>query len=204
MTREEVIRLLGVSRETSGRLEAYVALLEDWQPRLGLIGPGTVDDIWTTHILDCGQIARHVPRSCRRLLDLGTGAGLPGLVLAMMGVEGVAVVESDEKKLAFLHAAARSCDIPVTVIGARIEDLPRGTADVVTARALAPLEALIPLALPLLGEGGIAIFPKGGSLDMELKTAALRWHMWFMRHASLSDNRGSILVLDRVFADTRP
>ena len=201
MTRGEVCRLLGVSRETSRRLEAYVAILEEWQPRLNLVGPGTADDIWTKHILDCGQIARHVPRGCRRLIDLGSGAGLPGMVLAIMGIDGVEMVEKDEKKTAFLHAAAKACDADVRIHGMRIEDLRPGMADVVAARALASLDALIPMAAPFLGDGSIAIFPKGKSANEELKAAALHWHMWYMRHASLSDPRGSLLVIDRVLHD---
>ena len=204
MTRDEVCRLLGVSLETSERLAAYVAVLREWQPRLKLIGPGTVDEVWSRHVLDCGQIARHVPPTCRRLVDLGSGAGLPGLILAIMGVTGVEMVERDESKVAFLHAASNVCDVDVGIHGMRIEDLPRGPADVVTARALAPLDALLPITASFLGEGSVAIFPKGKSIDDELKSAARHWHMWFQRYPSLSDSRSSVLVINRIHHDSRP
>ena len=204
MTPDEVCRLLGASPETSERLAAYVAVLGEWQPRLKLVGPGTVDEIWSRHVLDCGQIARYVPPTCRRLVDLGSGAGLPGLILAIMGVAGVEMVERDESKAAFLHAAANVCDVDVGIHRMRIEDLPRGPADVVTARALAPLDVLLPVTAPFLGEGSVAIFPKGRSVDEELKSAARHWHMWFSRHPSLSDEQSSILVINRIHHDSRP
>ncbi len=202
MTRDEVCRLLGASPETSERLAAHVAVLRQWQPRLKLVGPGTVDDIWSRHVLDCGQIARYVPPTCRRLVDLGSGAGLPGLILAIMGVVGVELVERDERKVAFLHAAANACDVDVVIHGMRIEDLPSGQADVVTARALASLDVLLPITAPFLGEGSVAIFPKGRSVDDELKSAARHWHMWFSRHPSLSDARSSVLVINRIHHDS--
>ncbi len=202
MTGDDVCRRLGVTPETSERLAAYVAVLGAWQPRLKLIGPGTVDEIWSRHILDCGQIARYVPPTCRRLVDLGSGAGLPGMILAIMGVAGVEMVERDESKTAFLHAAANVCDVDVTIHRMRIEDLPREPADVVTARALAPLDALLPVTAPFLGEGSVAIFPKGRSVDEELKSAARHWHMWFSRHASLSDAQSSVLVINRIHHDS--
>ena len=204
MTRNEVCRLLGASPETSERLAAYVAVLGEWQPRLKLIGPGTVDEIWSRHVLDCGQIARYVPPTCRRLVDLGSGAGLPGLILAIMGVAGVEMVERDESKVAFLHAAANVCDVDVGIHGMPIENLPRGQADVVTARALAPLDVLLPIAASFLGEGSVAIFPKGRSVDDEMKSAARHWHMWFQRHPSLSDARSSVLVINRIHHDSQP
>ena len=203
MTPAEVCRVLGVSRETSERLEAYVAFLEEWQPRLNLIGPGTADDIWRRHILDCGQIARHVPRGCRRLLDIGSGAGLPGLVLAIMGVDGVEMVEKDARKVAFLHSAARTCEVDVGIHNSRIEALQSPAADVVTARAVAPLRLLVAMAAPFLGEDSVSIFPKGRSVDEELKDAAREWHMWYQRRASLSDSQGSLLVIDRVHRERR-
>ena len=198
MTGDDVCRRLGVSPEISERLAAYVAVLGEWQPRLKLIGPGTIDEVWSRHILDCGQLARYVPPTCRRLIDLGSGAGLPGMILAIMGVAGVEMVERDESKAAFLHVAANVCDVDVGIHRMTIEDLPREPADVVTARALAPLGRLLVVTAPFMREGAVAIFPKGQSVDEELKSAARHWHMWFSRHASLSDARSSVLVINRI------
>tara|TARA_B100000686_G_scaffold326353_1_gene384099 strand:+ start:68 stop:682 length:615 start_codon:yes stop_codon:yes gene_type:complete len=203
MTAEEVCRQLGVSRETSEQLEAYVATLLDWQTRMNLIGPGTVEEVWHRHILDCAQLARFIPPGTRRLVDLGSGAGLPGLVLAILGVPGVELVESDQKKAAFLNAAAGAAGVTPVIHTARIESVPVSYADVVTARALAPLERLVPMVSRFMGEGSVAILPKGSSVDDELKAVAHHWHLWYTRHTSMTDSRGCLLVIDRVYHDDR-
>jgi len=203
MTPGEVSDLLGVSRETSEKLEAYVATLLDWQGRMNLIGPGTVEDVWNRHILDCAQLARLVPRDCTRLVDLGSGAGLPGMVLAILGVEGVELVESDQKKAAFLHAAAGASGVAPVIHACRAEELPVRPAHVVTARALAPLERLVPMVARFMAEGSIAILPKGEHVDAGLKAVAHEWHMWYTRHTSMTDPRGCLIMIDRLYHDSR-
>jgi 16S rRNA (guanine527-N7)-methyltransferase len=200
---EEACRRLGVSRETQERLEAYVALLLEWQGRMNLIGPSTMDDIWERHIVDCAQLARLVPAQCRRLVDLGSGAGLPGIVLAILGVQGVELVESDQKKAAFLRAASGAAGVDPVLHNCRAEALPAEQADVVTARAVAPLERLLPMAARFMGEGSIAILPKGQAVDRELKAVAHHWHLWYTRHASMTDTRGCLLVIDRLYHEPR-
>ncbi len=119
----------------------YLELLGRWQRAVNLVGGSTLADPWRRHILDCAQVVPHVPRSAATVLDLGSGAGLPGLVLALMGVPGVHLVESDQRKAQFLREAARLTRAPVVVHATRIEDLRGIAADVVTARALAPSAA---------------------------------------------------------------
>ena len=192
----------GVSRETLERLETYADCLERWRERVNLVGRATLEDVWRRHMLDSAQLLRFVPPGCRRLVDLGSGAGFPGLVLAILGVEGVELVESDGRKAAFLEAAAAATGTGgVAIHACRIEDMPVARADAVTARALAPLDRLVPLAARFLGEGSIAILPKGPALERELKAAARRWHLWYTRHESLTD--GTVLVVDRVHDDAR-
>jgi len=203
MTPEEFAATMAVSRETRERLEAYVACLLDWQERLNLVGRSTLPDLWRRHVLDSAQLARFVPAGTRRLVDLGSGAGFPGLVLSILGVPGVELVESDQKKAAFLRAAALASGSDAVIHTCRAEDLPATPADVVTARAVAPLERLAPLAARFMGEGSLAIFPKGSSLDVELKAVARHWHLWYTRHTSMTDPRGSILVIDRLYYDAR-
>lgn len=203
LTSQAFAEALGVSRETRARLEAYAACLIAWQDKMNLVGQSTMQDLWRRHMLDSAQLLRFVPKDCRRLIDLGSGAGFPGMVLAILGVEGVELVESDRKKASFLQAAAAASGTQVVIHPVRAEDLPVAHADVVTARALAPLERLVPLAARLLGEDGIAIFPKGRSVDDELKAVAQRWHLWYTRHTSLTDPQGTILVIDRLYYDPR-
>jgi len=203
LTPEGFEGIMGVSRETRERLEAYVTCLLDWQQRMNLVGPSTLADVWRRHVLDSAQLARLMPAGTRRLVDLGSGAGFPGLVLAILGVPGVELVESDRKKAAFLRAAASTSGSDVVIHPCRAEDLPAERADVVTARAVAPLDRLVPLAARFMRDGSLAIFPKGQALDDELKAVARRWHLWYNRYSSMTDPRGSLLVIDRLYHDGR-
>lgn len=178
MTGEPRPDLPGVSRETLDRLETYVDELRRWQRIKNLVGPGTLDQVWTRHVADSLQLLDLAP-GAGRWLDLGSGAGLPGLPIAVAG-RGVHVhlVESNARKCAFLRHAARACAAPVTVHEGRIEALIDGFAgrvDVVTARALAPLTQLIDWTLPLLKTGTTALFPKGREVDAELTEARKSW-----------------------------
>lgn len=203
MSAEDFAQGHGVSRETLERLQAYADCLATWQEKMNLVGRSTMEDLWRRHMQDSAQLLRHVPRDCRRLIDLGSGAGFPGLVLSIMGVQGVELVESDQKKAAFLRAAVLASGSDAVIHACRAEDLPVGRADVVTARALAPLDRLVPMVAPFLTEGSVAILPKGSSVEDELKAVARHWHLWYTRHTSMTDPRGSILVIDRLYHDPR-
>lgn len=203
LTPEGFAEATGVSRETLRRLEAYAACLADWSGRMNLVGRSTLDDLWRRHMLDSAQLLRAIPPGARSLIDLGSGAGFPGLVLSVMGVPEVVLVESDQKKAAFLRAAAAAAGSDAVVQPARAEDLPPKVYDIVSARALAPLEKLVPLVACFMGEGSRAILPKGSSVDEELKAVARHWHLWYSRHTSMTDPRGSILVIDRLYHDVR-
>jgi 16S rRNA (guanine527-N7)-methyltransferase len=180
------------------RLEAYVALLETWNRRINLVGPRTLDDVWRRHILDSLQLERLIPETARVLIDLGSGAGFPGLILAISrGIE-CHLVESDMRKCAFLREAARVTGAAITVHAQRIESMPRVTADVITARALAPVWKLLELAEPFLAPHSILLFPKGRAVAEELTEARKEWKMHEMQHASVSDPSGTILQLTKV------
>jgi 16S rRNA (guanine527-N7)-methyltransferase len=186
-----------VSRETLQRLTTYLELLRRWQAAINLVGASTLADPWRRHILDCGQIAPHVPGAARTVLDLGSGAGLPGLVLALLGVAGVNLVESDQRKVQFLREAARATAAPVVVHPARIEQLEL-RADVVTARALAPLPRLLELAAPVLAPRGLCLFLKGEAVRDELTRARQSWHMHSELVPSRSGSKGVLLKLEGV------
>jgi 16S rRNA (guanine527-N7)-methyltransferase len=190
--------LTGVSRETLARLEAYAALLTRWSARINLVGHGTVADLWRRHFLDSAQLFPLLPAGAHSLVDLGSGAGFPGLVLATMGVPGVALVEADARKCAFLREAARVAAAPVTIRNARIEALPQHVAAVVTARGLAPLDRLLVLAQRFIGPDTVCLFPKGKEAGQELAAAQQAWTMNVTTHDSRSDPRGVILCLRQV------
>lgn len=192
---------ISVSRETLDRLIAYDEVLRKWQPRINLVGPSTLPDAWRRHFLDSAQLYPLLPEDTRCLVDLGSGAGFPGLVLAMMGVPEVHLVESDTRKCAFLREAARVAGIKVTVHNKRIEAVSGIKADVVTARALAPLNDLLVWAYPFIGQDGMAIFPKGQNVEDELTDATKCWKMSVERFDSCTDRGATILRvrgIDRV------
>jgi 16S rRNA (guanine527-N7)-methyltransferase len=183
----------GVSRETLDRLTAYETTLRKWQPKINLVGPSTLPDLWRRHFYDSAQLLPLLPDPARVLVDLGSGAGFPGLVLAILGVPEVHLIESDSRKAAFLREAARVAGVAVTVHNKRIETVSGLAADVVTARALAPVADLLDWAVPLMGPQRVGLFLKGQALDDELTAAAKSWTMRAERFDSRTDPTGTIL-----------
>ena len=188
----------GVSRETLARLETYAELLRRWSARINLVGANTLADLWRRHFLDSAQLLAHVPPGTQSLIDLGSGAGFPGLVLAILGVSGVELIEADARKCAFPREAARLAAAPVTIRNARIEAVPSRIVDVVTARGCAPLDRLLQLARPFIGPDTVCLFLKGEQAAQELTAAGQAWTMDATCHDSRSDPRGVILCLKRV------
>ncbi len=190
--------LSSLSPDQSRRLEAYADLLRNWSRRINLVSPGDINRLWQRHILDSAQLADLLPPSARRLADLGSGAGLPGLVLALMTALETHLVERDQRKAAFLREAARQLRVPVTVHAAHAAALPPMMADVVTARAVAPLPSLLPLVMRHLRSGGIALLPKGRSVDRELTEVEGSWKMRVERFPSRTDSSATILRLSEL------
>ena len=197
-TPEQFAKAENVSRETLDRLRAYADLLLVWNKKINLISKSTEADIWRRHIQDSAQLYPLIPRDCLSLTDLGSGAGLPGLVLAIMGVKGVRLVESDVRKCAFLREAARATGADAQVLTQRIETLGSGPVDVVTARALAPLTELLTLAKPLIGPKTECLFLKGQHIEAELTQAHKIWTMQVDCRPSRTDPTGSVVRVREV------
>jgi 16S rRNA (guanine527-N7)-methyltransferase len=195
LTRDGFARLCNVSRETLARLEAYVGLLQAWNRRINLVGVTTMGDPWRRHILDSAQLLPFLPAGARTLVDLGSGAGLPGLVLAILGVPEVHLVESDQRKAAFLREAARIAATPVQIHVQRAERLGALTADVVTARALAPLPDLLDIAERFLSNHSICLFLKGRGAGDEVAEAGKTWDMTVRLEPSRSDPGGNVVIV---------
>lgn len=197
----------GRADEILAALDRYVALLGRWQATHNLVAPATVSEIWSRHVLDSAQLLAIRP-DARRWIDLGSGAGFPGLVvaIALAGEPGaqVTLVESSSRKAAFLRRAAAEAGAPATVLAERIEtafagetggpDHPR-RFDVVTSRALAPLDRLIDLAAPLLSSECIALFHKGGGYAGEVASALQRHRFDLLEHPSRTDPNARILEI---------
>ena len=181
--RDAALRLTPVSRETSERLDGFVELLLRWSTHTNLIARSTLPAVWTRHIADSLQLLP-LAADARCWIDLGSGAGFPGLVIAcaLADVPGVKVhlVESIGKKAAFLREAAEQLRLPVVVHAVRIEDFGKNLQfkpDVVTARALAPLDELLRLAQPLLRTAALGLFLKGQDVEAELTKASKSWNI---------------------------
>lgn len=188
-------RLAGVSRETVERLEAYAGLLVRWQRRINLVGKGSLGDLWRRHMLDSAQVFPLYPKQARTLLDVGSGSGFPGMVLAILGVPEVHLVESDRRKCAFLREVARITGAPAIIHAARLEQLEPWMADVITARAIAPLPRLLNLVSAFIGPTTYCIFMKGAGVESELAAAREAWSMDVERFPSVTDSGGTILRL---------
>jgi 16S rRNA (guanine527-N7)-methyltransferase len=202
LTPEAFAELTNVSRETLKRFQAYAELLKKWQGAINLIAPNSLRDLWRRHMLDSAQLIAGLPADCRNLVDLGSGAGFPGLVLAILGVPKVHLIESDAKKAVFLAEAARAAGLdpgtnPVIHRG-RIEEMTGWTADVVTARACAPLDRSLELAERFIGPDTICLFPKGERVADELTLAGKQWRMEVESLPSISDPSGKILRLGKI------
>jgi len=198
-TAEDFQRVTGVSRETLSLCENFVDLLLYWNRRTNLIGRSTTDAVWHRHMLDSAQLMSFLPEGTKTLVDLGSGAGFPGLVLALLGVEDVHLIESKGKKARFMEIAAAQLGLNVTVHHSRIEDIETFSADVVSARALAPLAKLIEYGQRFAGPLSHQIYLKGQHIEHELTEAYKIWKMQVDRTPSTTDPRGSVLCVREVF-----
>jgi 16S rRNA (guanine527-N7)-methyltransferase len=200
---EEFTRAFGVSRETIDKILIYEGLLRQWQKTINLVAPSTLDAVWSRHFADSAQLLAHAPGDAKRWLDIGSGAGFPGLVLAIIlgPREGakVTLIESDTRKAAFLAEVARRTGAVVDIQPERIEKAATrsklGAVDVTTARALAPLPRLLELAAPAFGTHTVGIFPKGREAEAEVNAARERWSFESALEPSLTDASGRIVVV---------
>lgn len=192
-----------VSRETFDRLVAFEQLFLKWNRSINLAAPSTLDDVWRRHILDSAQLARIAPQA-KRWVDLGSGGGFPGLVLAFLLAEreGAAIdlVESNRKKASFLQAVIGQFGLPARVVARRIDDSYPLVLEpeIVTARALAALPALLGLSAPWLTKGATALFHKGRDYRTEVEESTHRWGFDLVEHPSMTDPHGVILELSNL------
>jgi 16S rRNA (guanine527-N7)-methyltransferase len=199
---EEVFRRFDVSRESQARLKLYADLLTKWQVQINLVGGDTIPFLWDRHIADSLQLRTYIGKGAKTVIDLGSGAGLPGLVLALAYPEyRMTLIESNGKKAAFLKEVARRSEISVRVIQGRAEHVDsepfRSASPIITSRAVAPLNRLLRLASPFL-ETGRALFHKGQDAGAELTEAMKSWRIIYIRHPSVIDSRGVILEILKV------
>ena len=190
--------MFDVSRETMDRLEAYAALLVKWNPKINLVAKSTIPEVWHRHMADSAQLWALAPKGAKSWMDIGSGAGLPGLVIAAIAAEKapdlkVSLVESDRRKSVFLQSAAREMGITVEVITKRIEALEPQGVDILSARALSSLPQLLEFTEKHRKPEGVCLFPKGARVDSELTEASSCWHMAYQTFPSMTDADAVIL-----------
>jgi 16S rRNA (guanine527-N7)-methyltransferase len=193
----------GVSDETRRKLETYEALLKKWQKTINLVAPSTLSEVWHRHFADSAQLWAYRPQDAKTWLDLGSGAGFPGLVLAILASETGRthhiLVEADSRKAAFLREVARETRVPVDILCMRIENPEThakvGVADCVTARALAPLSRLVEIASPYFASSTLGLFLKGRDVAAEIENAAQDWQFAFELIPSVTEEGGRVVLL---------
>ncbi len=202
MTVDGVLERLNVSRETYERLEIFAAVLEKWNSKINLISRHSVSDIWTRHIVDSIQVFRSVPAP-QHWVDMGSGGGLPGVVVGILASAErhgtrVTLIESDQRKAAFLRTAARECGASIQVLSDRIERCQPQNADVLSARALADLTKLLEFSERHLNPKGVAVFPKGANWKKEVDNALKSWRFDFEPITSLTEPDAVLLKIKGV------
>lgn len=193
--RENFLSKFYVSHETAQKFDRYAELLTEWNEKFNLVAASTLPDLWTRHVLDSAQLKTYINDDKHSLVDLGSGAGFPGIVLSLLGVPDVHLVESIGKKAKFLTTVVEELKLNATVHNARAESLKGLKADIVTARAVAPLKDLLNLSKPFLKKDSICLCLKGKSVENELAESRKFMAYKCERYPSLSDPSGSILLI---------
>lgn len=194
---------LNVSRETFERLKTFESVLLKWNPRINLVSRASLDHLWQRHIVDSIQVFNCADDIGRSWVDIGSGGGFPGVIAAILAAEQspetrFTLIESDQRKSAFLRTAARECGVSLTVRSERIEQAPKMQADILSARALADLDVLLEFAERHLAEDGLALFPKGASWQKEVDNATQRWRFDLEPITSLTEPEAVILKIKGV------
>jgi len=185
---------------TAERLRIFVALLTKWNAAINLVSATSLSDVWVRHVADSAQLLALVPHGRKRWVDMGAGAGFPGAVVALITADTpdaveMVLIESDQRKAVFLSNVSRETGVPMVIHAERIEQVPPQQADIVSARALAPLRKLCDFADRHLATGGAALFPKGGQYDAEVVQARQAWAFDLEPHISTTDPTGTVLKL---------
>jgi len=192
-------RLPPFSKEVSIKLELYQDLLISWQKKYNLVGPSTLKDVWERHFIDSAQLFSLLPdqRKDKFIYDIGSGAGFPGMVLAIMGRRDIVLCESSSKKCTFLEEVKSKTNTDVIIDNIRAESLPSCSAIAITARAVTSLFGLLNLSIPILAKKGVCIFPKGINWKKELLFAQKRFHIDYKVVESITSKDSSIIIINR-------
>ncbi len=189
---------VNVSPETFHRFYLYHDLLVKWQEKINLIGNDSLPKIWERHFLDSLQLIPLIPKSVKPLIDFGTGAGFPGMVLAMYGIANVHLIESDHKKISFLKEVARITKTDVSIYPERIENIKIADVGIIVARALSDLERLLEYSSRYVSHETTCLFPKGKNYAMEIEAAKEKWQFDYKITKSITDKDGVMVIVSNL------
>lgn len=200
MVSDPVLKQMNVSRETIEKLKEFGALLEKWTKSINLIASNTVPELWTRHILDSAQLYELAPQGWSSWTDMGSGGGLPALVIAILDTNSrpIILIESDQRKCTFLKTVKRELDLNIEIVAGRIGADPLPPADVLSARALAPLPDLLQYATKLLKPSGTCLFPKGSKHQDEIALAGVKYNFDLKVHPSHTHPDAGVLEISRI------
>ncbi len=192
--------IYNVSRETFSKLEVYHSSLLEWQNKFNLVSKNSLDDAWNRHFIDSIQLVEYIPDDAKSLIDMGSGAGFPGMVLAILLNERtpylkVTLVESITKKTLYLNHVKETASVKVEIINGRVEQIKNRKFDVVTSRAMTSLIDLLDYAYPFLNKKGVCVFPKGKSWNEEVNIAKNKWNFNFEVFDSKTSEEGKIILI---------
>ncbi len=189
---------LPVSRETFESLSIYHDLLLKWQAKINLVGNDTLSDVWRRHFLDSLQLVKYIEDKNHVIVDLGSGAGFPGMALAIYGYKNVHLIESDSRKVAFLREVSRVTNTKVSIHNCRIENNPIEKVDIFISRACAPLEKLFQLISTSVSRETICLFHKGKNYSIESNNALKNWQYDMFVTSSIADSQSVILNISNI------
>lgn len=190
--------LASVSRETLEKWERFQALLLEWNKKINLVGKNEIKQLFNRHILDSAQVGLMIPERRSAILDFGSGAGFPGMILAMMGFNNIVLVEVDKRKCAFLYEAARQCEISPAIFADRLENMPAQSFDIVTSRGVDSVVGVIRHALPFIKENSEIYLWKSNGLENEVTQAAALYRFDSEVIESMTSEHGKILLVSHI------
>ena len=198
MNKEEILTKFSIHSRQEKNLQKYIDSIIKYNFHTNLVGKSTLADPWSKHILDCLQLVPFIKNKNYSILDMGTGAGLPGVILSLAGYKNVSLVDSNGKKIKFLKTIKEDLGLNLNIILGRLEKLHNLRFDIITSRALAKLDILFGYSQNFIKKNTVLIFLKGKTVNEEILEAKKNWKFNFQKYRSVSDSRGVILVIERL------
>lgn len=195
---QEISKFITLQEQQKQQLQDYVLLLLKQNQNYNFIGKSTIPDIWNRHILDCAQLIKYFDDTHKKTADLGSGAGLPGIILSILGVEEMHLIEKSFRKSQFLHEAKVISPNKIFIHATKLEEITNNKFDIITSRALAPLDKLLNFSINLLNDGGYLIFLKGKNLQNEISKANQHFKFDYELHPSLTSNQSNIIKINNI------